>query len=143
MTTQERLFLAALALGKLSAAELKLCLYLHLRGQGPKSAQGLQIGHEALRRVTGAADKTYVSNKIKRLRDRKVLIRVRSEAGKENAYRLNYDVSAWKGCLDHNVLQENVEQGLYEVWGKRPPKPGTKQMTLDLEGRGGDEDEAL
>lgn len=134
MNKQERLFLAALALGKLSAAELKLCLYLHLRDPGPRSEQGVQIGHETLRRLIGAADKTYISNKIRRLRDRNVLIRVHSEAGKENAYRLNYDVTTWKGCLDHDVLQENFEQGLYEVRQKRRLKVDTTQMTLGLEG---------
>jgi len=107
------LILEALALVKLNATQIGICLFLLRRTYGwNRGEDAISLGDFA---AACGTSKPYISRQLADLLQKNIIRRLFYAPGKTPVYAFASSIAAWNdACIDLQALSDNAEQGIYE-----------------------------
>jgi phage replication O-like protein O len=107
------LILEALALVKLNATQMGICLFLLRRTYGwNRGEDAISLGDFA---AACGTSKAYISRQLADLLQKNIIRRLFYAPGKTPVYAFASSIAGWNdACIDLQALSDNAEQGIYE-----------------------------
>lgn len=107
------LILEALALVKLNATQIGICLFLLRRTYGwNRGEDAISLGDFA---AACGTSKAYISRQLADLLQKNIIRRLFYAPGKTPVYAFASSIASWNdACIDLQALSDNAEQGIYE-----------------------------
>lgn len=107
------LILEALALVKLNATQMGICLFLLRRTYGwNRGEDAISLGDFA---AACGTSKAYISRQLADLLQKNIIRRLFYAPGKTPVYAFASSIAGWdKACIDLQALSSNAEDGIYE-----------------------------
>ncbi|MEN6463061.1 MAG: replication protein [Syntrophomonas sp.] len=107
------LILEALALVKLNATQIGICLFLLRRTYGwNRNEDAISLGDFA---AACGTSKAYISRQLADLLQKNIIRRPFYAPGKTPVYAFASSIASWdKACIDLQALSSNAQEGIYE-----------------------------